>query len=438
MESKMMQRLIRATVRASWFGGVPLGLAALVVRYGIASPWDVTTTPFEQSLAETFHAYALQLTIAIVLLAALLLRYWQWHLPGAFLLSSLPWSVARRQRRSALPRYEEAIALQHKVQGALGRHRRALSAESGQRIRDALDRLASALAMHDGDVEFVSATGKRLAAEAEPLLSRVHRREAAVLAVGLAASVVLALSARDTIGQVYEVSGSSMLPTLEPNAGVGVKRVITTSMGSGRERAPRRGDVIVFQRDDGEGVQHQVKRVIGLPGDRIQMDGLAPIINGWTVPNCRAGLYSYAHGENVVSGWLRVEFLEERSYLVLFNPGASAFERELVVPEGEVFVLGDNRADSRDSRHYNVGFGGGQPLADIAGRVDFFLWTPGRDGRLHFDRIFRPLGTEIVTESVDVTQLKQGIEACLKQRPANTTPPAPSAGAQAYGLPRQF
>jgi len=166
------------------------------------------------------------------------------------------------------------------------------------------------------------------------------------------------------------------------------------------QRLPERGDVVIFRlpgRDD----QDWVKRVIGLPGDRVAVSGGAVILNG--VPLQRVAL-----GELVASvspnspcrplplvrpgsdsagrpACLTPAFRETlpggASYLTLNGADGSPGDEfaEVVVPPGQLFVMGDNRDDSEDSRfppapgpEGGVGF---LPLDRLVGRAAFAFWS---------------------------------------------------------------
>ncbi len=142
---------------------------------------------------------------------------------------------------------------------------------------------------------------------------------------------------------------------------------------------PERGDVAVFKYPKDTNVDY-IKRVIGLPGDRIQMTGGVLHINGVAVKKERVEDYidsSYMKAARPVAQF--VETLPNGvTYRVLdlMENGEADNTIEYVVPAGHYFMMGDNRDDSADSRYLDqVGF---VPVENFAGRADiiFFSYSP--------------------------------------------------------------
>ncbi|ARD41937.1 signal peptidase I [Actinomyces gaoshouyii] len=219
-----------------------------------------------------------------------------------------------------------------------------------------------------------NATGTRLADSAPtPSASSRWRRLLSSLIVVV---VVLAGSAfiKSFVVQTFEIPSASMEPTL-----VNGDRVAVTMYDS---KDLRRGDIVVF-RDPGSWLDttdptgfrgalrdfaiairllpegsghHLIKRVIGMPGDRVVADG---------------------HGGLTVNG---VQIHEP--YL---RPGTSPSTTpfDVVVPEGCVWVMGDNRSNSADSRfHTSDAHGGALPLTDVVGVAKGIVWPFSHWGTL--------------------------------------------------------
>ena len=172
----------------------------------------------------------------------------------------------------------------------------------------------------------------------EPKPSRVWRRwlidaiETGLLAVVLFIGIN-ALSAR------IRVESISMLPTLHPGDFVVVNK-IAYQFGE-----PDRGDVVVFRlpRDTS---QRYIKRTIGLPGEQIDI---------------RAGNV-YINGQQIFEPYLEVSTTRGGSWQV---------------PEGAIFVMGDNRNNSSDSRIWGV-----VPMDNVVGKAFFVYWPIQKFGLL--------------------------------------------------------
>jgi len=257
-------------------------------------------------------------------------------------------------------------------------------------------------------------------------------RAAGVVALTSAAALA-ALLFRHIAFEADRVTGTSMLPTLSPGDCVIASRSSYAVSVPGSVRRvetgrPRRGDLVVFEHASDGNVEHYVKRVIGLPGDRVRMRAGHPFINDWQVPSCDAGTYFYPLPHGGVQGRLLVESLGGRSYLTVYTPLSVPFADEYVVEQGELFVLGDNRNGSVDSRSFSEGHGAGVPLNSIDGAAVRFLLGTHRDGSFDASRLFSRFGTDLVLEGMNVEPLRVQIARCLREAPKNTDPPpaAPS------------
>ena len=158
---------------------------------------------------------------------------------------------------------------------------------------------------------------------------------AGALAVGVLAAAGLAV--RRARLEPMLVEGGSMRPTLDPGQRIAVAPLV---------RPPARGDLVVLARPAGPRDLEVVKRVVGLPGERVRLGAGGLEVDGQAVP------------EPYLAG----------------GPGAG--ELELRLGPAEYLVLGDHRAASTDGRDF------GPVGADaLLGRVRFAYWPPRRLGR---------------------------------------------------------
>lgn len=131
---------------------------------------------------------------------------------------------------------------------------------------------------------------------------------------------------------------------------------------------PKRGDVVVFRYPDDER-QNYVKRMIGLPGDEIRYDQHMIYVNGVPAAQRSVGRY-VGQGSNAeaTGSELLVEQLGEVEHQILTINGRGRSSRSWIVPEGQYFVMGDNRDNSEDSRRWGM-----VPQENLVGRA-FFVW----------------------------------------------------------------
>jgi signal peptidase I len=261
------------------------------------------------------------------------------------------------------------------------------------------------------------------------------KRSTRRLVLGLGLVAVAVFLVRSSIAATYRVVGPSMLPTLEMGDRVLVNRAsyglrLPFSKHLLRAKVPQRGDLVVFPLaglPGTTGPQAAVKRVLGVPGDTVSFERGTVIINGWTVPSCDAGPYVDLTGGLTVRGRLVLEYLGDRTYLTVRKPIEQPFPGYTVKP-GEVFVIGDDRGMSTDSRVWSEGHGGGVPIDALEGKVTRVLLGAQPDGRLDLSRLLAPpLDLKVRLPGLDMRLTDRRISDCLGRRPVATWPPAPRA-----------
>ncbi|MBB3808179.1 signal peptidase I [Pseudochelatococcus contaminans] len=140
---------------------------------------------------------------------------------------------------------------------------------------------------------------------------------------------------------------------------------------------PKRGDVAVFASPTGDGSDY-VKRVIGLPGDTVQMVDNVLVINGERVKRERVGTFPDADqwGKPIDAPLYRETLPGGVSYVIMEREGAGSYWANTFlykVPEGHYFMMGDNRDNSVDSRDLaSLGY---VPLENFIGRADTIFFS---------------------------------------------------------------
>jgi signal peptidase I len=131
---------------------------------------------------------------------------------------------------------------------------------------------------------------------------------------------------------------------------------------------PERGDVVVFRFPKDPGVDY-IKRVVGVPGDRVVYRNKTLFINGEKIAQIPQGNYiGTGSGLSMSGADLRREDLAGVKHDILVVPKINGVSSDVVVPEGHYFVMGDNRDNSNDSRYW-----GFVPEKNLVGKA-FMIW----------------------------------------------------------------
>jgi signal peptidase I len=243
-----------------------------------------------------------------------------------------------------------------------------------------------------------------------------HRHGRVDFVVGLGKALLVALIIRTVLIEPFKIPSGSMIPTLEIGDQIfvnkfiyGVRIPFVNWVPFPLVRKPQRGDVIVFN-NPVDTSKDFIKRVAGVPGDVVELRGNTVYVNGEAQPQ-RLVAADFRFWDSPEGGdWIerRANLYEEnlngRVHHILETPSLHRLggERQYVVPAGTVFVMGDNRDNSEDSR---FGLGGGQgpafvPYDNIKGKAMIVWLALGHDGLfssvfggtgIRTDRFFHPV-----------------------------------------------
>lgn len=204
-----------------------------------------------------------------------------------------------------------------------------------------------------------------------------------------------AFGVRGFVVQPFQSASASMLPTLQVGDTYFVAKF---AYGYGQfslpfglpapalpiGHAPERGDIVVFRHPDGR--SDWVKRLIGLPGETVEMVDGEVRINGRALPQRASGVAEIVMDDVPMT----VSAFEERlsdgrsytTYRIEHDPAGGTMPAK-TLPDDAYFVLGDFRSNSVDSRHAQLGL---VPRDRLIGRVDYVYWDGARDAA-----VFRPV-----------------------------------------------
>jgi signal peptidase I len=282
------------------------------------------------------------------------------------------WKHARSRRRAQ----SEARHLAHEARRILKKKSYRIPEAVAREVAAAADEVESSL---DGDdAERTRQALSRLDEKMDEHLAFARKSSVREYAESIGVAVAIALLLRAFVVEAFQIPSGSMIPTLEVgdhifvskfSYGVGIpftdKRLVKFGL-------PKRGDIIVFKFPLDPSTDY-IKRVVGLPGDRVELRNNEVFINGRPMDRYQVkGPCSYDDGglERRCERW--IESLEGRAHPVFQNPGGSEDRPPVLVPEGHVFVMGDNRDNSNDSRVWGTVR---QEL--IKGRALIVWWSRG-------------------------------------------------------------
>ncbi|MDP9150702.1 MAG: signal peptidase I [Myxococcota bacterium] len=427
-----VSRFLRSVYWMAWFVTTPMALACVVI-------WSLTPSSGAELEGPLGWAQSLvraqPVPVGIVLFTLFEIALWaaRHQLPLAgHAHPPLRSDLGPHSRGS----FERARALIDEAEMILAKHEKAVVRELTVKERERLQ--GSLLALRDAmervpfdEPDFMESLA-RADGEIDVHLSRWRKSEVREYVEAILMAVAVAFALRAFVVEAFKIPSGSMIPTLMVGDHIFVNKfsygpaIPYTSTRLWTRMPPHRGDVMVFAFPE-HPEQDFIKRVIAGPGDKLEARNGHPIINGWEVPSCRVGAWSYNDYDSPVSrheGELFVEYLGEESYLTFYDHASGVFpeyQGPFFAKKGEVWVMGDNRNNSHDSRMWFGGQGGGVPFENIRGRA-LFVWLSVSDSGVDWSREGAPvMGQPRLPPSAK--GLEPRLERCLKSRPAVTTPP---------------
>jgi signal peptidase I len=248
---------------------------------------------------------------------------------------------------------------------------------------------------------------------------------------GVAFAISVRLPLRALVIEAYKIPSGSMQPALMVGDHIMVDKLVF------RSRKPKRGEAIILKFPE-HPRQDFVERVIAVSGDTLLVKNGHPWLNGWEVPHCLVGKGSIPASEGgTLSGELEVEYLDGDAYLTFFDERGAVSDTQgpYTVADNEVWVLGDNRNNSHDSRFWFGGKGGGVPLDMVKARA-LFRWLSVTDAGIDWSRYGTGLAEPLLPASMQ--SLEAALKKCLELRPPreNTVPPRSLRGDRAVDVER--
>ncbi|MDD5308014.1 MAG: signal peptidase I [Deltaproteobacteria bacterium] len=374
----------------AWFVLLPLGIA-----------WGVIDVLDKVEVVEEVEIWYVLLLFAALAFVSYSVReklpFWQDKDPLS------PYNKSRRRK--------EARLMARNVSGLLKRKGHKLSERGRAEVRGALEALAKAV--EAGDDEAITTGVTRLDEKCGRYLAFARKSTGREYVESIGVAVLVAVVLRLFVVEAFKIPSESMVPTLMVGDHIFVTKyryglsIPFTNKRLVRFSSPARGEVVVFVKpsveeqsglpghgpyfdDEYEMVGKDfIKRIVGLPGDRVEMREDVLYVNGTAAPRCRVGDQIYRTLNRARDRWedhkadLWIERLGDFSYTIIEErSGATNTFGPAIVPDGQVFVLGDNRDNSNDSRYW-----GSVPFDNIKGRAAVIWWSNRRPHGFQWNRV---------------------------------------------------
>ncbi|MBF0341397.1 MAG: signal peptidase I [Magnetococcales bacterium] len=206
----------------------------------------------------------------------------------------------------------------------------------------------------------------------------------------IAMAVAIAFMVRSFVVEPFKIPSGSMMPTLLVGDYLFVNkfaygyRVPFTQKRILMTDPPRHGEIVVFEYPK-DPTKDYIKRIVGLPGDRVAYRDKRLYINGQLVAQQVDGAYNYINEyDQRVESQRLTENLGSHPHAILVRPMANMDQfTDEVIPADHYFVMGDNRDNSNDSRYWGL-----VPAHRLVGRAVALFWSWDRiEGKPRWERI---------------------------------------------------
>lgn len=190
---------------------------------------------------------------------------------------------------------------------------------------------------------------------------------------------------RTTLVESFYIPSTSMVPTILKGDVIFADKRVNCNRCKNKLR---RGDVVIFVNPN-DRTQLFIKRLIALPGDKVIINETDVTINGKKLT--RKIVDNFKDPEHKQRSTTHTTVLEksgDRQYQVIWKKAVQSTRIEVNVPNGQAFLLGDNRSESKDSRHV-----GTVPLVDIVGKAKQIWFSKRPGGKVRWNRIGRLIDT---------------------------------------------
>ena len=291
---------------------------------------------------------------------------------------------------------KEARLLLREGRRVLRKYSHRLTGEQQAKVKAAIDALSAAVIARDYDK--LPGALNALDDVLDNNLGFARKSTAREYTESIGVAVLIALFLRAFVVEAFKIPSGSMIPTLQVGDHIFVNkfiygvRVPFTNIKFGMEyRKPRRGEVIVFIYPK-EPDKDFIKRIVAVEGDTVEVRDNQIFINGVGVPrshvdgDCRYEDFledTARWEERSCEAW--VETVNGSSYTTYYDKNGGVHStRPVTVPKDSVFVMGDNRDNSHDSR-----FWGFVPFDLIKGKAMVIWWSHGEPEGVRVNRIFK-------------------------------------------------